>query len=256
MTTNHPLDALDTASGLGGSIGKSFGVHVAVAAALIGWTVWQNSQPTLGDQDAQGGAVGIGVVDSIPLPQSSGKRNPVADPTESEAPREKEKQLKDEKEKEALEKLLERDLKPTANKPKSTAKETQQVAENQVRSPESRVSSPIFGGTVGTGGIGARSSTFGNQFGAYVQALQERISQKWRAAELDARLKTVPVCIIYFEILRDGRIQSLRVAQSSGNQELDLSAQRAVTEASPFEPLPQGYQGSSAKMEVGFKLQR
>jgi protein TonB len=210
----------------------------------------------MGDENADGGAVGIGVVNSIPLPQSSGIRNPIADPTESEAPREKEKELKEQKEKEALEKLFERDLKPTANKPKSTAKETQQVAENQVRSPDSRVSSPIFGGTIGSGGTGVRSSTFGNQFGAYVQALQERISQKWRASELDARLRAVPVCVVYFEILRDGRMQGLRVAQSSGNQELDLSAQRAVTEASPFEPLPQGYQGSVAKMEVGFKLQR
>jgi protein TonB len=147
-------------------------------------------------------------------------------------------------------------LKPTANKPKSTAKETQQVADNQVRNSESRVSNPIFSGTVGSGGIGARSSTFGDQFGAYLQVLQQRISSKWRASELDARLKNVPTCVVAFEILRDGRVQSLRVVQSSGNQELDLSALRAVTEASPFEPLPPGYQGSVAKMEVGFKLQR
>jgi protein TonB len=253
--SNQPLDILDAPSGLGSSIGKSLTVHVAIAAALIGWTVWKGNDQ-MGDQDALGGAIGIGVVNSIPLPQSTGIRTPVADDTEAQTPREKEKQIKDEKEKEALEKLLERDLRPTATKPKSSTKETKEVAENQVRSPESRVSSPIFGGTMGTGGIGARSSTFGNQFGAYVQALQERISQKWRASELDQRLKGVPLCIVYFEILRDGRIQGLRVAQTSGNQELDLSALRAVTEASPFEPLPQGYQGSVAKMEVGFKLQR
>ena len=231
-------------------------MHFAVVAALAGWTMWRGPQNTMGDEDALGGAVGIGVVNSIPLPQSSGIRNPVADDSESQAPREKEKQVKDEKEKEALEKLLERDLKSTSSKPKSQTSETQQVAENQVRSSESRVSSPLFGGAMGSGGIGARSSTFGNQFGAYVQALQQRISSKWRASELDARLKAVPVCIVAFDIERNGRVQDLRVVQSSGNQELDLSAQRAVTEASPFEPLPQGYQGSVAKMEVGFKLQR
>ena len=252
---NHPVDILEQPSGLGGSIGKSFGLHLAMIAALGGWALWRGPDNRMGEQDALGGAVGVGVVNSIPLPQSSGIRNPVADPTESEAPRENEKQLKEQKEKEALEKLLERDLRPAANKPKSSANETQR-AENQARSAESRVSSPMFGGTMGIGGIGARSSTFGNQFGAYVQALQQRISSKWRAAELDARLKSVPQCIVAFEIERDGRVQGLRVAQSSGNQELDLSALRAVTEASPFEPLPQGYQGSSAKMEVGFKLQR
>ena len=256
MVPSHPTDVLDEPSGLGGSIGRSFAAHVAVVATLVAWGIWRPEQKSMGDLDAQGGAIGVGVVNSIPLPQSSGIRNPVADESESKAPREKEKEVKEEKEKDALEKLLERDLKPTATKKKSSTSEKQEVATNQVRSSESRVSSPIFGGIVGSGGIGARSSTFGDQFGAYVQALQQRISSKWHAAELDARLKAVPVCIVAFEILRDGRQQGLRVVQSSGNQELDLSALRAVTEASPFEPLPQGYQGLSAKMEVGFKLQR
>ncbi|HEY3742770.1 MAG TPA: energy transducer TonB [Bryobacteraceae bacterium] len=254
--TTHPLDILDTPSGLGGSIWKSFWMHTAVVALLAGWAYWKGTQPVMGDPDALGGAVGIGVVNSIPLPQSSGVRTPIADDTEAETPREKEKQVKEEKEKEALEKLLERDLKPTAKKPRSTAKETKEVAENQVRSPESRVSSPIFTGSVGSGGIGARSSTFGNQFGAYMQAVQQRISSKWRPTELDARLKNGPTCVVAFNIMRDGKVDGLRVVQGSGNQELDLSAQRAVTEASPFEPLPQGYPGSVAKMEVGFKLQR
>ena len=237
-------------------MGKSLAAHVALVAALIAWAMWKGSNEPMGDPNAQGGAIGVGVVNSIPLPQSSGVRTPVADDSDSLAPREKEKQVKEEKEKEALEKLLERDLKPTSDKKKSSTNEKREVADNQVKSSESRVSSPIFGGTMGSGGIGARSSTFGNQFGAYVQALQERIASKWRAAELDARLKAVPVCIVAFEIERNGRMAGLRVVQSSGNQELDLSAQRAVTEASPFEPLPPGYQGSVAKMEVGFKLQR
>jgi protein TonB len=252
--TTHPVDILDTPSGLGGSIWKSFGMHIAVVAALAGWTYWKSTQPQMGDEDAQGGAVGIGVVNSIPLPQSSGVRTPVADDTEAQTLREKEKELKEQKEKEALEKLLDRDLKPTANKPKSTTKETKE-AENQARTAESRVSNPLYG-TTGSGGVGARSSTFGNQFGAYLQALQQRISSKWRPTELDSRLKNGPTCVVSFEIQRDGRLQNLRVVQSSGSQELDLSAQRAVTEASPFEPLPQGYPGSTAKMEIGFKLQR
>ena len=254
--TNHPVDILDAPADLTGSIWKSVVMHGGVIVLLVGWAIWKGPQESMGDPDALGGAIGIDAVNSIPLPQSTGNRNPLADNSPAETPREIEKQLKDEKEKEALEKLLDRDLKPTASKPKSVSKEPQQVAENQLKSAESHVSSPLFGGTIGSGGIGARSSTFGNQFGAYVSALQQRISSKWRASDLDPRLKTVPTCIIAFDIRRDGRIEDLRVVQSSGNQELDLSAQRAVTEASPFEPLPQGYQGSVAKMEVGFKLQR
>ena len=250
------MDILDEPSGLGGSVGKSFMAHVAIVAALLGWAAWKGPiEPAMGDPDAQGGAIGVAVTKSIPLPQSAGNRNPVADDSESLAPREKEKERKEEKEKEALEKLLARDLKPTSEKKKSSTSEKQEVADNQVRSAESKPSNPLFG-TVGSGGIGARSSAFGNQFGGYVQTLQQRIASKWRAAELDASLKNSPLCVVAFEIERDGRIQGLRVVQTSGSQVLDLSAQRAVTEASPFEPLPAGYQGSTAKMEVGFKLQR
>lgn len=256
MTPQHTIDVLDEPSGLGGSIGRSFLAHALIAGSLIGWAMWKGPQQHMGDLDAQGGAIGVGVVNSIPLPQSSGIRNPVADDSDSQSPREKEKEVKEEKQKDALEKLLQQDLKPMSNKKKSSTNEKQEVADNQVRSAESRVSSPLFGGVIGSGGIGARSSTFGDQFGAYVQALQQLISSKWHASELDARLKSVPVCMVAFEIQRNGSIDRPRVVQSSGNQEVDLSAIRAVTEASPFQPLPQGYKGSSAKMEVGFKLQR
>lgn len=256
MVPYHPIDVLDEPSGLSGSIGKSFLVHALIAGSLIGWAMWKGPlEPGLGSPDAAGGAIGIGVVDSIPLPQSSTRPNPVADDSDSQAPREKEKEIKEEKDKDALEKLLERDLKPTSTKKKSSASEKQEVAENKLRSAESQVGSPLIG-KPGIGGISAGSSAFGNQFGGYVETLQQKIASKWRASDLDPRLKNSPLCIVAFEIQRDGRTSSPRIVQSSGSQELDLSALRAVTEASPFEPLPQGYQSSSAKMEVGFKLQR
>ena len=109
---------------------------------------------------------------------------------------------------------------------------------------------------VGSGGIGVGSSAFGNQFGAYLQAVQQRISSKWRAADVDGRLKNPPPVLISFEILRNGEVRAVRVLQSGGNQTFDLSAQRAVVEAGPFEPLPQGYKGASALVEVAFKLER
>ena len=91
MVPSHPTDVLDEPSGLGGSIGRSFAAHVAVVATLVAWGIWRPEQKSMGDMDAQGGAIGVGVVNSIPLPQSSGIRNPVADESESKAPREKEK---------------------------------------------------------------------------------------------------------------------------------------------------------------------
>ena len=99
--------------------------------------------------------------------------------------------------------------------------------------------------------MSVRSSAFVSQFGGYVQALQQRISSKWRIDETEARLKSLP-CVVEFEILRDGRIQGIQVLESSGNQSADLAALRAVTEANPFSQLPQGYRGLVTRIEVGF----
>jgi len=55
---------------------------------------------------------------------------------------------------------------------------------------------------------------------------------------------------------RDGRISSIRVAQTSGNRALDYSAQRAVTEASPLPAIPAGCDGNPATVEFWFELKR
>ena len=73
---------------------------------------------------------------------------------------------------------------------------------------------------------------------------------------MDARLRTLPPAIVTFEILRNGQVQNVRVVQSSGNRALDYSAERAVLQAGPFEPLPAAYGGSSASIEFWFQLQR
>ncbi len=48
----------------------------------------------------------------------------------------------------------------------------------------------------------------------------------------------------------------LRIAQRSGNSTLDFSALRAVMDAAPFPPLPQGYERNEANVELQFQLQR
>ncbi len=74
--------------------------------------------------------------------------------------------------------------------------------------------------------------------------------------QVDARLRTLPPAIVTFEIMRNGEIRNVRVVQSSGNRALDYSAERAVLQAGPFEPLPAAYGGSSASIEFWFQLQR
>jgi protein TonB len=86
--------------------------------------------------------------------------------------------------------------------------------------------------------------------------LSERVAQKWRTDSVDARIRTLPPAIVTYEILRNGTVRNVRVVQSSGNALLDNSAQRAIYEAAPFPPLPNGYEGNSAVIEFWFQLKR
>ena len=88
---NMTMDTAETHSGIRGSIGWSASIHAALFGAMIVTALWKGPKATMGTENALGGAIGVGVVNSIPLPQSSGERNPVADPTQAETPRDVEK---------------------------------------------------------------------------------------------------------------------------------------------------------------------
>ncbi|MBS1831776.1 MAG: TonB family protein [Acidobacteria bacterium] len=234
----------------------SLAVHGAVAAAIVATAMFgPSNSERWGSLDAAGGAVGVAVEKSIPLPQSSGTKNPLANDTESEIAPDKQK-IKEEQQKEALEKLLSEDISKSKKQQqqRNDYKNPNPVENNQLTNASgNRVSSPLFSGQIGVGGVGVGSSTFGNLFGAYLQVVQERISGKWRPPGASG---ATPVVIVSFEILRDGRVGQIKVTQSGGNSTYDLTAQRAIVEAGPFEPLPAAYKGASATIEVAFKLQK
>jgi protein TonB len=112
-------------------------------------------------------------------------------------------------------------------------------------------------GVQGSGGVGASaSSPFGNRFGWYEKLIRERVAQRWRTNDVDSRLRTAPAAIVTFTIAKDGNISNIKIFQSSGNYALDQSAQRAVYEANPMPPLPQGFEKNSANIEFWFELKR
>lgn len=249
-------DILDESEDLKRPFWMSLGLHGAVIVGLLSASLFVTKPEPWGSEDAGGGAVGIAVADSIPLPPSQGKPNPLADNTESEieAPKEKVKETAD---KEAIEKLLAEDMsKLKSEKPRNDVTNPLAKDPNQLSSSTgAKLSTPMLG-KPGVGGIGVGSSAFGNQFGAYLQAVQQRISSKWRASDVNAQLKSPPPVLVSFVILRNGEVKEVKVLRSGGDSTYDLSAQRAVLEAGPFEPLPQAYKGSSALIEVAFKLER
>ena len=55
---------------------------------------------------------------------------------------------------------------------------------------------------------------------------------------------------------RDGSVRDVHIGQSSGIGALDYSCQRAILESAPFEPLPSGFERTSAHIEFWFQLKR
>ncbi len=89
-------------------------------------------------------------------------------------------------------------------------------------------------------GYGRGSGTgFSNfPYAYYIDTLKSRISASWYKSLVSPGLRGKFVTTVYFKIYKNGRISDLRVEESSGIKSLDLSALRAVENASPFPPLP------------------
>ncbi len=87
------------------------------------------------------------------------------------------------------------------------------------------------GSTQGVGALTLNVSDF--PYAWYIAAIHRKIKERWDGYALAGQQPAV-----IFEIGRQGELRGIRVDKSSGNRYYDLAAVRAVTEASPFSPLP------------------
>jgi protein TonB len=257
----HP-DILDEHDPMGAAVVFAIALHLSVVGSL-GLYNWLGSRTeSFGAKDAGGGSIGIQAVDSLPL-QHAGRANPVANDSESQVPQEITKPVE-----RAKKEVVSKDAIPLKTREKKrqadVASEHQRfrpfkdIDPNQVYAKQApQVSNPLFSAKPGSGRIGTgANTTLGTRFAGYSQQIQELISQKWRTTDVDASLQTAPTVIATFDLLRDGSIKNFVLLQKSGNYSLDNSVQRAVLEASPFPPIPPGYEKDSAKVEFWFELKR
>jgi len=88
--------------------------------------------------------------------------------------------------------------------------------------------------------------------------LRDQVARNWRTSDLDPRLRSAPPVVVTFTIRRDGSVAagSVKITQRSGNPALDYSAQRAILDAVPFQPLPSQFQRNEAEIEFWFELRR
>lgn len=260
--SGHHPDILDQPEPLNHAFMAALTLHVTLLAGMGIYSWVTSHHDSFGAQDAGGGAIGIEAVKSIPL-LHSGPQNPVANDTQSQVPQQPTKPLEREKEEKVSPNAVALKMRQK-KRPADVASEKQrfrpfkEIDQNQVFAKQApQVSNPLFSAMPGSGRIGTgANTTLGTRFAGYAQQIQQLVAQKWHTNDVDARVQTAPVVIASFDLLRDGRIRNLRVVQQSGISALDYSVQRAILEASPFPPIPSGFDKDSAKVEFTFELKR
>lgn len=257
------VDILDERDSMKTPVLSSFALHAGVCALILGANfAGFGKKERWGDPNAAGGgAVGVSAVRSIPIPGRSGPVNRVANDTKSQVPEPAKPEPK-----KAVKEISEAIPLKSKQAPKSAERDrfTSRRRDLQEQSPNQLTSragaaatSQVFGLAPGATGVGVGTGApFGVRFGAYAMLIRERVAQKWRTDSVDPRLRTLPPAVVLFDIQRNGQVRNIRIAQTSGNYALDTSAQRAIVDAAPFEPLPAQYEGSVATIEFWFNLKR
>ena len=108
----------------------------------------------------------------------------------------------------------------------------------------------------GTGMSVGDDGAFGDQYARYVESIQRRISQNWIQGRIDANVRSARRVYVAFNIERDGSISDVRIEETSGNNRVDASAQRAVVASNPLTPLPRDYRGTRVSVRFWFDLRR
>jgi periplasmic protein TonB len=258
-------DTLDRPEPLGKWMAWSVALHLAVAGLffLLNWTGLRHAAP-FGDVRGGGlGAVAVNVVATIPIPRRSGPENPLANNTPSLVPtpplKAKPKPEVQEPEPNAIP-IKRRNAKPSgAASERNTFREKQQEPENQIYStPGQALVSPMVN-RVGGGGLSlGNNSPFGQQCPQYANLLRNQVARNWRTSDLDLRSRTAGMAAVTFDLRPDGSVPagSVRLAQRSGNDALDFSAQRAIFDSIPFPPIPAQCPQRAVDVEFDFELER
>lgn len=262
MNPRH-ADVLDERDSLKRPVIASVVLHAAVFGAIAVMTVANigKKQPWGDPNSMGGGAFSVSAVKNIPLPGRTGPVNRVASDTESQIPepvtKEAKKARREDPDAIAL-KSKKKQKKERVERYASNRRDEREYTPNQVYSRGGQAAtSPLYGLAPGSGGVGVGTGApFGTMCGGYAMLLRDRVAARWRTEQVDSRIRALPPAIVTFELARTGQVRTARITQTSGNVTLDYSAQRAVMDAGPFEPIPPNCPGNPAVVEFWFELKR
>ncbi len=256
-------DILDQPERLRGAFWGSLALHAGTIGLFVGVATFHPFGKVIQLGDPGGGrfgSVAVNAVPSIPLPSRSNIPNPVSNDTESQVPQAPSKTKPTPKAKApdpdaiSLRGRTTKERKQAA--PPNKWADQQQYKPNQVFGTAGQAASSPLYNVPGGGGVGlGTNSPFGTQFGWYANALRDKIAQRWQTAGLGSGRGPVTV---QFTMRRDGSLAAglPRIMQTSGDPNIDRSAQRAILDAAPFPQLPTGLNMNEVNVELTFHLRR
>jgi periplasmic protein TonB len=248
----------------GRNLAWSAGLHLAVAAAIIAYTVWIPSRNG-GTWGSGGGgeAIGVSLVNTVPLPSNPDATDNVL-ANESKGltmsrplPQEQEQPEVLIPDKDAKKKPAPQTSATQRKPPPKPVEEANNVVPFGAGGP---VSGPYgtfsAGGAKGGFGFTGGGGDFGQRYAWYVRIVQQKVSENWLKYEVDPRISQARRVYVTFDIARSGSPQNIQVEQSSGVPSLDQSAVRALQRIDTFGPLPGDYSGNKVSVEFWFDYNR
>lgn len=106
---------------------------------------------------------------------------------------------------------------------------------------------------VATGSASLNTALF--KYPYYLKSLENKISGQWSPPPVLLDEQVVGA-IVQFHVTRRGSIESVEIEKSSGNSQFDQAALRAVYNANPLPPLPEGLSDDPLKVHFSFTLQK
>jgi len=89
----------------------------------------------------------------------------------------------------------------------------------------------------------------------YLSLIQQKIELHWAPPPLDSA-SDAKETVVAFTLSANGKIDDPRIERSSGNQYFDQAALRAIYQANPLPPFPQGLHDPSMKVHFSFSLMK
>ena len=87
----------------------------------------------------------------------------------------------------------------------------------------------------------------------YLGLIRNKVDNRWNQPVTYSHVKKA---VVEFTILRNGRIDNVRISESSGDTYFDQTALRAVSVSAPFPPLPKGYKENSLRVRYKFIFEK